>query len=55
MSSSAPSSAASTGSTAPSRPYMRFVKAEADRWTTARDNLATLREETAAFLEKLTR
>jgi small GTP-binding protein len=36
-------------------PYMRFVKAEADRWTTARDHLATLRAETAALLETLTR
>jgi small GTP-binding protein len=34
-------------------PYSRFVRAEQDRWSSARDALAALRDQAAAFRERL--
>ena len=34
-------------------PYGRFVKSEAERWSSARNDLSHLREQTSSFLEKL--
>ncbi len=34
-------------------PYARFVRSEADRWTTAQRELTSLRDKTSTFLERL--
>jgi small GTP-binding protein len=34
-------------------PYARFVRSEADRWTTAQRELTSLRDQTSTFLERL--
>jgi len=34
-------------------PYARFVRSEADRWTTAQRELTSLRGQTSTFLERL--